>query len=247
MSLGKVSVVIAITIILLITVSVAEASPTVPPKRMYVKASDYTYGNFITVELAPTCLRLAKLNASSLCPTYSDLEAFDTTNKKTAGKFSFDGLYYHRGEPLYKNYQFSYPVHKYPLVVCVDCSENIIKSSKIIFVKSSGDFKYVLKSQHKLINFTRYENEARYIDDCFVATIAWSPTLLNDTIHFMNSGCKGNMTKAVGFNETKSILMKPSKLTYDGQWYQHLKFLEQAKKDAQKRAEEYCKKQGSKC
>ena len=244
-NISKLLLFLAISTTLIITFSLADA--TVAPKRTITNKVQQTYGNFLVIDLTPPCLNLAKVNLTSQCPTYKELEPFDTTNQKSSGKFFYDGLFYHRGEAKYKNYQFLYPSFKYPSVVCVDCSDVISQGSKIIHVKSSNNFAYVLKSQHSVKNFTRSQNEERFVDSCFSATISWNPILLNDTIKYLQSGCKASFNSTIHFNETKSIYMKPSKLTYDGQWFKHLKFVEQAKKDAKEKAESYCKKAGSKC
>lgn len=196
------------------------------------------YGNFITIELSRTCLAQVKANLTTKCPTYQELEKFDTTNKKISGKFEFDDFgFYHRGKPLYKNYQLSYTPAKFPLVVCVDCSDQIFRNSKTIFVEA---FDYVFKNNKDNVikNFTRYEYSSRSVKDCHEAMIAYSPFLLNDTINFLNSGC----TKTE-FNDTKSIYMTPKPIGDRMQYkeYQYQKWLKDAKATAQELAKQKCK------
>lgn len=226
MAHSRILFLIAIFVIVLFSFTIVEATPVIKGPKLYTdRPVTGNYGNFVAVELTPSCLALAKINATSSCPTYKILEPFDTTDSKNAGDFFWDGLFFHKGKSAYKNYQLSYPKAKYPLVVCVDCSTGIIKYSKAIYVKSSDSFVFPIKHE-KVINFTRTENNMRYVDaKCTTATITWNASLLNDTITYLASDCK-----TTHFNSTQTIYMPPSKLTYDGKEYKYQKWLEEAKK-----------------
>ena len=198
--------------------------------------------NFIAIELNDSCLHLSKQNLSSRCPPSKDLEKFDTTDQKTSGKFDYDkNGFYHRGKASYTNYELSYPSTQYPLVVCVDCSTTILGHAKKIFVGAT-DFVYTKKSERKISNNTRYEYYSRYVDACNEARVSWNPSLIEDTIHYLDSGCR-----STSFDEKSKVQTPLSKLTYNGQHYQYIKWLEDAKKSAKESADAYCKKEGSKC
>ena len=203
-----------------------------------------TYGNFITVELSQTCLTQLKNNVTTKCPSYKDLQQFDTTDPKNAGKFEYDKKgFYHRGKPLYNNYQLSYHPTKYPLVVCVDCSEQIMRTSKNIIIEAVS-FVFKNNKDNVIKNFTRYEYSNRDVKDCDSARISYSPAMLNDTIYYLASNCKD--TK---FNMTKSIYMTPKSIGDLMQYkaYKYQKSLQDKIKEAQELAKAYCNRNGSKC
>lgn len=221
------TVFLAIAVILVcITISSAEATTVLKGPKLYAdQPIRGNHGNFITIELSKTCLVMAKANLTSNCPTYKDLEVFDTTNQKISGKFFQDGDFYHRGKPMYKNYQLSYPKAVYPWVICVDCSQQIIIQSKNIIVEA-GSFVYKKGSDSHIVNNTRYEYSQRYVDSCTIAHIAYSDFLLNDTINYLESGC----TKT-DFKE-KTVVVTPY-VKHDiktSQAYKNQKWLEEAKK-----------------
>jgi len=203
-----------------------------------------TYGNFITVELSQTCLTQLKNNVTTKCPSYKVLQQFDTTDSKNAGKFEYDKKgFYHRGKPFYNNYQLSYHPTKYPFVVCVDCSEQIMRTSKNIVIEAIN-FVFKSNKDNVIKNFTRYEYADKFVKDCNIARITYSPMLLNDTIHYLASDCKD--TK---YNNTKSIYMTPKPIgdLTKTKSYQYQKSLQEKIKIAQELAKAYCNRNGSKC
>lgn len=202
------------------------------------------YGNFIVIELSRTCQALLKANLSTTCPSYKDLEKYDTTNKKISGKIEYINGEWKRGKPSYNNYQLSYQPSKYPLVVCVDCSGDILQRSPKIIIEQ-GEFVYKKNTDNTMKNFTRYEYKNRYVDkDCQTAMIPYIDFLLNDTINYLHSGCK--TTK---YNATNTIHQKPIPIgdLNSYQSYKNQKSMAEKIKQAKLLAEEYCKKPGSKC
>ena len=216
----------AILLASIIIVSIFVSSAQAVPSLVATRPITGTYGNFITVELVGSCLTLAKANLTSTsCPTYRDLQVFDTTNQKISGKFFDDNGFYHRGKPMYKNYQLSYQKADYPWVVCVDCSKQIMMQSKQIIVKGAN-YHYTLNTDSKIINNTRNEYSQRFVDGCMTATIAYSDFLLNDTINYLKSGCT-----ETNFKE-KTTIIKPY-IKHDistSKAYKDQKWLEAAKK-----------------
>jgi len=203
-----------------------------------------TYGNFITIELSKTCLTQLKNNVTTKCPSYKDLQQYDTTDSKNAGKFEYDkNGFYHRGKPFYNNYQLSYHPSKHPFVVCVDCSEQIMRTSKNIVIEAIN-FVFKSNKDHLIKNFTRYEYSDKFVKDCTIARITYSKMLLNDTIHYLVSDCKD--TK---YNNTKSIYMTPKPIGDLMQYksYQNQKSMQEKIKIAQELAKAYCNRNGSKC
>jgi hypothetical protein len=201
------------------------------PKRQHI--------NLITITLSDVCLAQVKNNLTGSCPTYKDIVKYDTTNQKISGKF-VDDSYHHRGKPQMRNHFEMY--RGVEPIICVDCSLDAIIASKQIIIKGSS-FPYILDKDNTIKNSTRFVYHDRSVEACKIATIAYSDALLNDTISYLASGCK-----VTSFDEKETIVMEKSvhdpKTT---QAYKNKQFIKQAQEEAKKRAEEYCKKQGSKC
>lgn len=179
--------------------------------------------NIIVIELSNSCLKMVKNNMTKSCLTYKDLSAFDTTDTKYSGKFIDDKGFFHRGKPLLKNHEIVYK--KSPdIIVCVDCPGKVSLYARSIVVEPNG-FTYKLGSDKKMIDNTRFVYHDRYVKDCSEARVSSDMDLVKDTIEYLKSGCT-----VTQFNEKETIVKPYSKVSYDGLWYQHQKFLEDAKK-----------------
>ncbi len=186
------------------------------------KSNVTKFVNIISVELSKTCLKFAKMNLSSNCLDYSDLVKFDTTNQRYSGKFVDEKGFFHREKPKIKNHEIVYRDSVTP-VICVDCP-GLSSYFRTIVIEPDG-FVYKLDSDKTIYKNTRYEYHDRYVKDCTVARVSSNMTIVADTINYLVSGCT-----ETAINE-KVVIVKPySKLSYDGLWYKHLKYLEEAKK-----------------
>ena len=197
-----------------------------------------TYGNFVVIEPSRTCLAQLKANLTTKCPDMKELEKFDTTIQKISGKFEYDkNGFYHRGKPQYKNYQLSYQPTKYPLVVCVDCSEQIFKVSKRIIIEASN-YTYTDNKDNTIKNFTRYEYRNISVKGCQEVTMAYNPVLLNATINYLKNGCTDK-----DFNKKIEIYMTPKPIGDKMQYkeYQYQAALKEKIKQAQELAKLKCK------
>lgn len=176
-----------------------EAKAKANPPRPVGLPSQYRY-NIIAIELSKACIFHVKNNETNICPTYKELEKFDTTNKKYSGKFIEKDGFYFRDKPQWNNHWITYKDE----VVCVDCSKKALQGSRIIEVVTKLDY---LKNTDTIIkNATRYEYHNRAVDNCFYAKIVYSPILLNDTINYLKSGCT-----VTEFNEQEVIYMNKTK------------------------------------
>lgn len=176
--------------------------------------------NILVIDLDATCLKFAKLKLKSGCPSYEVLAKLDTTNKY-AGKF-VDQPYYHRDKVVNK---FWYKLDKDEFIICVDCPKLAAQQARFDITITGQKMIYKLDIDKKMVNNTRYEYQNRYVDNCSSVLMSYSSELLQDTINYLKSGCKE--TK---FPDQVKIVKPYSKLTYDGNWYKHMKYLEEAKK-----------------
>jgi hypothetical protein len=209
-------------------------------EKQAVKAKPtFQEAKFISIELGRTCLHYVQNNITYTCPTYKDLKSFDNSNEKVSGKFITEKGFYHRDTPQIKNHQLMYKANQ--TIVCVDCSFNVLNSGQRIIIEPPH-LKYI-KRGDIFSNFTMTMYEGRYVDNCQTATIGWGDIPIEDTINYLKSGC----TKT-DFNEKKTIYL--GKTVHDittTQAFKNKQYMDVAKKQAQKLAEEYCLKKGSKC
>ena len=143
--------------------------------------------NVISIQLSNTCLALIKHNDTKTCPDYRILSQFDTTNQKKIGKFVDTKGYFHRDKSRINNPSM-YFNNNDTFTVCVDCPNDIFKSSQQIFI-THEDFKYTKDTDNVIVNNTRYEYINKAVDRCQIAMISYNKILVLDTIEFMKSGC----------------------------------------------------------
>lgn len=154
--------------------------------------------NFISIEPSKTC----KLSKTPNCPTIKALLKYDTTNPIWSGAFVEKNGTYQRVQPMAKNHYLFYPPAKYPFIICVDCTKNVLQNSRTIFIEASN---FVFVNNNEIIkNFTRTEVHYRIMDGCNQATIIWNQALLADTIEYMKSNCT-----TTNFTTTQSFYMTP--------------------------------------
>lgn len=172
-----------------------------------VTGSVYTNSpTLITVDLSNQCLALVKFNQTSECPTYKTIFKYDNSNQMLSGKFTTTNNFFHREPTKTINHWGMYAPGTW--IIMIDPDYNAIVHSKEITLVPS--LTYVFDDQAVGSNHTRNEYQNRYVyPGCTGAQIVYSDFLLNDTIHYLESGC----TKT-NYNEAK-IVSTPNKTPID--------------------------------
>lgn len=159
----------------------------------------YSYAyNIIEVIPSQACMTLIKHNMTSGCPTIKELAKWDNSNQHLSGKF----IVLHNGQwvrqhPQVLNHWAWYKNQ----TVCVDCLLPLGSPDEFkTIIIEPRDFTYILQGT-TVTNNTLASFHSRYMPDCFTATIAYSPALLNDTINYMKSNCTAKLL----FHENSTI------------------------------------------
>lgn len=139
----------------------------------------------IGIQLSPTCLTLLKNHMPTNCPTYDKLKPLDNTNPLWEGKWVND-TYFHRELPRVKNHWIMNPNQ---IIVMVDPDPNFTLLAKMIIIQS-GNFTYINPDETVGNNHTRNEYHNRSVSSCSQATVAPILPLIEDTLHYLENGCK---------------------------------------------------------
>lgn len=151
--------------------------------------------DLITVDLSSQCLALLKQNQTGDCTTYQKIFKYDNSNQIISGKFVLTNGFFHRLPTRTINHWGMYPPGSW--VVMIDPDYNAIIHSKEITIVPT--LNYINKDESVGSNHTINEYQQRYtMPNCSGAEIVYSDFLLNDTIHYLESGCtKTNFTEKV--------------------------------------------------
>ena len=154
----------------------------------------------LVVSYSQTCENMIKNNISG-CPTLQSMVQYDTSNQLISGKLLIQGDHYIRTNPQVKNHWLWYE-GKTKTSVCIECIMDIASSqeSQNIIIQPTS-YSFADKNQNIVTNKLSYLND-RFMQGCDVATISSKQGLLEDTIHYMLSGCttthfNGNVTNTV--------------------------------------------------
>jgi len=146
--------------------------------------------NIIIVSLSESCIRINEQGPNHSCPKLNSLVSFDTSNQLISGKFDHSGNAWVRLPPEVKNHYLFYQ-YLNKTVVCVDCyyPGKLTDAFQTITIEPNG-FVWVNPLEQKnngqiLTHHDRYVSE-----NCKTASISFTPFILNDTISYMQSGCK---------------------------------------------------------
>lgn len=139
----------------------------------------------IGIQLSPTCLTLIKNHMPTNCPTYDKLKPLDNTNPLWEGKWIND-TYFHRELPRVKNHWVQNPNN---IIVMVDPDPNFSLLAKMIIIQPDN-FTYINPDETIGNNHTRNEYHNRYVTACSEATVAPNLFLIEDTLHYLENGCK---------------------------------------------------------
>lgn len=210
-------------------------------------AQAQTKYNMILPLLSQTCQTLLKHHIKSECPTLNQLAPFDTSNGIKTGSGSWikdsNGTITGRSKPQLTNY-WNFFTNSKNKVVCVECDFdfNRLDTVQVIFIEPH-DFQYV--SPTPILNattsyqywngtayLTRYETDIsqtsswtvnfhRFVTpDCMTANEPYSPSLLADTIYYLNSGCtKTNIVTNATIAQIQPVVdIAHSRQYIDSQW-----------------------------
>ena len=203
----------------------------------YVLTSHFkpTKYNMILIQYSQTCETLLSHNITSQCPTLDKLAPFDTTNQTYAGKIvQMPNGHWERTKPQIQQFwTFWQGLNKN--IVCVECDFDFahISAVPVIFIEPSGftypiqDYPATQSYNQTYWNGTQYLNRVvteavqgttgvigwnRYVDpSCLSANEVFSPSLLSDTIYYIDANCSANATKI--FN-TATLIEKPPPIDY---------------------------------
>ncbi len=150
---------------------------------------------FVGITLSQTCERLIKVNATTNCPTYTELiQTFDNTNPLVSGKFVEKDNDLRREETQMKNHWEFYEQKKYGTIIMVD-PDNDYKKRAVIVEIQPNDFQVVnvwggQSKQSAFVNGTIISYTGLYVDE-HCKRIMSSPDMqrITDTINFATSGC----------------------------------------------------------
>lgn len=138
----------------------------------------------IGIQESKTCLTLLKNNMNSSCIPYDKLIHFDNTNPIWAGLWNQTG-WFHRGPPLVKNHELA---NSHPYVVMVDPNPDFTTTARMIIV-TDKNFSYINPDDKSNKGTTTIYHVDRFVANCELATVAPDISLINDTIHYLESDC----------------------------------------------------------
>ena len=147
----------------------------------------------IGVELSSTCIKLAKLNMTSSCPTYEDLYNLDNSITEVSGEFSFHDGYFHREKSGYQDTYRAYD-NDDTIRVLVDPPFNEAIRIKMITIEPNLGYYADKGWATKLVNGERLLAKDRIIMNCNTATITAEKynLLVPDTIFTFRNGCENS-------------------------------------------------------
>lgn len=169
--------------------------------------------NIIMVIPSELCTRATSNHVKTNCPDIAAVKKYDNSNQNISGKFiqQIDGTWT-RTNPEVKNH-WQYYTNTNHTIICIYCNGNYVSSDLYQTIIIEPDiFEFVTHSFHtrtvtnyiqngtgEFIPVTSTVNEqdaslksyiGRNVQGCDTATISYSDFILNDTINYLESGCK---------------------------------------------------------
>lgn len=160
----------------------------------------------IGIQDSLACLTEFKHHINSTCLPYDILKQFDNTNPIFSGLW-VDQPYEHRLKPKVKNHENFNPN---PWVIMVDPNPDFTLNAKMIYVVDKS-FTWINPDDTSVKGLLMKTHVDRFVTiDCNEATVAPSIPLINDTIHYLESGCT-----STSYNDTKPIIQKEIPFSMD--------------------------------
>lgn len=152
----------------------------------------------IGIQLSQSCITLEKHQIKSNCLTYDKLKEFDNSNSLLGGQWVND-TWFHRLNAHVKNAYQYYDSNKY--LVMVDPDASFTTGAKMIIVQS-GSFVFTDPNQVVGKNHTATATNNRYVSNCAEAQVSSDLNLVNDTISYLENGCKTSSFNAIKIVKT---------------------------------------------
>lgn len=150
-----------------------------------------TKNHFIILDYSQVCNTYLKIGDNSSCPQLSELVPFDTSNQDISGHFIEKDGKIIREKPQSKVHWVYYEFTN-KTIVCVDCYVSAATKSNWQFITiQPHSFTYTLANENSTNGSPVHSYSDAYIPDCYNADIAYSKTLLNDTINYFENDCSG--------------------------------------------------------
>jgi|SRR6185437_1814580 len=171
----------------------------------------------IGIQLVPICITELKNHINSTCLNYNIIKPFDNTNPLWAGMW-VEQPYEHRLNPKIKNHENFNPN---PWSIMVDPNADYTINAKMIYV-NNDNFTWINPDQTSNKGIVMITHMNRYVSpNCVEATVAPNLSLINDTIFYLESGCK-----TTSYNDTKIITQKEIAFSFNNP-YSSLHYKEQ--------------------
>src|SRR2546428_5300863 len=179
--------------------------------------------------LSETCARLVSTHTNSTCPTLDKLIPFDTSNQHVSGKFIKVLDHWIRTPAQLKNNYKYYSTIMNKSAICVECVLPLGSPDLIKMIIIEPHLDTFISKYDSLKNYTMTTYHTRYMAGCNTANISYSPSLLNDTIFYMQHDCQASATS---YNNTNTkVLPNVMKLDYGNYVYTHQHWLDSIKQN----------------
>jgi len=138
----------------------------------------------IGIQNSQACMIMLKNHIPNKCITYDQITFLDNTNPLFAGLW-IEKPYLHRADARVSNH---YKFNMHPFVVMVDPNPDFEIRSKMIIIQSQN-FTWINPDEISS-NGIRIEHHNRFVSNCSYALVAPDVALINDTVNYLENGCK---------------------------------------------------------
>lgn len=192
----------------------------------YSNGISLSKSHMIGIQLSQTCIRMQEQGIPNHCLTYDELKPLDNTNPLFAGLWT-DKNYPHRMAPRASNFWIG---QNTTWIVMVDPTADFSTRARMITVEDNN-FAWFNPDDNNTRNNQTGDylpistHQGRAVFSCSISTVAPNLWLVNDTLHYLESGC----TKT-NYNDTIVSYQKTLPLDYNSwnmktlNWLSHFAF-----------------------
>lgn len=155
------------------------------PVGLYPNGVYSSHSFLIGIQESQTCDKLLQLHLHNNCIPYDKVKVFDNTNPVIAGQWVNDSGYYHRLAPRVLNH---YKFNQNRFVIMVDPNPDFTAMARMVYL-NDGNFTWINPDDNSSQGQLTITHLNRSVLNCDTATVAPNLWLINDTIHYMESGC----------------------------------------------------------